>query len=528
MAHSSSSLSFPADVLYLRGDPFFNFVRQQCGEIVVEVLQMQAINSVHSLLSMDDHFSFFELNSDDLIALRRKVGMTLTDGSFKVKLGVRLQLENLVRSLRELFPTDQHRSSAAGLVISAALLDDYAFLRPLIDFCQNDFQNFDASSDSNMKLLPFFLQTLLTNIAQSDSRNRYSDELKSSALCLYIFAGHNAYEFVRLNIPGALPNSTSIKTYLASSDERLSEGAYRYDAMARHMSLMNSKFAFCAEDCTAVVRKIHYNSHANTFVGFVPDLRNGFPAETCYSTESFDELQSWYAERDMLALLSVNVIQPLLVNSSSSASYILSAYGTNAHYTAFDILRRWIEIVEQSSKRNIRVVEFSSDCDPKFLRAMRLALGFFAHVPNISIERYPNTFAVDVPTEWGWFFSTRTTILRLYARLSSFMHQAKQQVALSEGHSSSRSATGVCPISLRIDRKFIQTQSSSRSVRHISERSSELWLLREDLKWWRPPRAWANPKLGSDSSLSEGKFNIFNRRNNDWGKARTSLNALRE
>ena len=404
MAHSSSSLSFPADVLYLRGDPFFNFVRQQCGEIVVEVLQMQAINSVHSLLSMDDHFSFFELNSDDLIALRRKVGMTLTDGSFKVKPGVRLQLENLVRSLRELFPTDQHRSSAADLVISAALLDDYAFLRPLIDFCQNGFQNFDASSDSNMKLLPFFLQTLLTNIAQSDSRNRYSDELKSFALCLYIFAGHNAYEFVRLNIPGALPNSTSIKTYLASSDERLSEGAYRYDAMARHMSLMNSKFAFCAEDCTAVVRKIHYNSHANTFVGFVPDFRNGFPVETCYSTESFDELQSWYAERDMSALLSVNVIQPLLVNSSSSASYILSAYGTNAHYTAFDILRRWIEIVEQSSKRNIRVVGFSSDCDPKFLKAMRLALGFFVHVPNISIEKYPNTFAVDVPTEWGWFF----------------------------------------------------------------------------------------------------------------------------
>ena len=404
MAHSSSSPSFPIDVLYLRGDQFFDFVRQQCGEIVAEVLQMQAINSVHSLLSMDDHFSFFELNSDALAAVRRKVGMTLIDGSFKVKPGVRLQLENLVRSLRGLFPTDQPSSSAADLAIPAALLEDYAFLRPLIDFCQNGFHNFDPSPDSNMQLLPFFLRTLLTNVTQSDSRNRYSDELKSFALCLYIFAGHNAYEFVRLNIPGALPNSTSIKTYLTSSDERLSEGAYRYDAMARHMLLMNSKVAFCAEDCTAVVRRIHYNSHANTFVGFVPDLRNGFPLETCYSTESFDELQSWYAERDMSQLLSVNVIQPLLVNSFSSASYILSAYGTNAQYTALDILRRWIEIVEQSSKRNIRVVGFSSDCDPKFLRAMRLALGFFAHVPNIPIEKYPNAFAVDVPRDWEWFF----------------------------------------------------------------------------------------------------------------------------
>jgi hypothetical protein len=204
-----------------------------------------------------------------------------------------------------------------------------------------------------------------------------------------------------------LPNGTSVQTYIMSADDRFIEGVFRYDSMARHVTLVKARFAFCGEDATAIIRKVDYDSHTDTFVGFTPSLRNGFPLEKCYSTNSFDELKSWFAERDISSLLSVYVIQPLVSNTLSTASYLLSAHGTNGRYNSLDIIRRWIEIVQQSMQRNVRVIGFASDCDPKFLKAMRLAIGLFASMPNMPIEKHPNAFNVGIPINWKWFFLRR-------------------------------------------------------------------------------------------------------------------------
>jgi hypothetical protein len=161
MAHSSSPHPFRVDILNLRGNEFFNFIREQCSETVVEILQMQAINSVRSLLSVNGLFSFFELDSNDLIELKRKVGVTLNNGSFKVKPGISLQVNNLLRSLRNLLPPDYYSTSPDDLVISAALLDEYTFLRPLIEFLQKEHLNMVASTESSATVIPMVLAVLI-------------------------------------------------------------------------------------------------------------------------------------------------------------------------------------------------------------------------------------------------------------------------------------------------------------------------------------------------------------------------------
>jgi len=92
-----------------------------------------------------------------------------------------------------------------------------------------------------------------------------------------------------------------------------------------------------------------------------------------------------------------------------SRPYILSAYGTNDKFNATDVLRRWVFLYNECKNKNINLVGFSTDCASKYLKAMRLALGFFARAPNIDLITGNNTlFKIDVPQSWSFFFM-RTT-----------------------------------------------------------------------------------------------------------------------
>ena len=48
---------------------------------------------------------------------------------------------------------------------------------------------------------------------------------------------------------------------------------------------------------------------------------------------------------------------------------------------------------------NIRIVAFSTDCDPKYLRAIRLVIGFFVKLPNIHVSERNDVLEVNLPEE---------------------------------------------------------------------------------------------------------------------------------
>lgn len=70
----------------------------------------------------------------------------------------------------------------------------------------------------------------------------------------------------------------------------------------------------------------------------------------------------------------------------TESPFCLLIFGTNSKYTAEDVSKRWMHIVNQLCKSNINVISISSDSDPKYNSAMRKnsCLGLPLVAPAIS------------------------------------------------------------------------------------------------------------------------------------------------
>ncbi|CAM4802556.1 unnamed protein product, partial [Rotaria magnacalcarata] len=95
----------------------------------------------------------------------------------------------------------------------------------------------------------------------------------------------------------------------------------------------------------------------------------------------------------------------------SSPPFILSTYGSNNKATATDVFKRWLYIYNQCLCQGVRVIGFSSDCDARYLRAMRLCTRFFAQLPNLNLVKQKDDFHLQMPERWSWFFMSGLQIL---------------------------------------------------------------------------------------------------------------------
>ena len=170
---------------------------------------------------------------------------------------------------------------------------------------------------------------------------------------------------------------------------------------------MQSEHIFVSEDCSSIIPKLKYDANVDYFNGFVTPIFNGVPSETTFQCVTFEHLKQLFETTDLASMVNIHCIQPLTnSNSSTSASpMVLSAYGTDNQLTAIDILKRWLMIFKQFAIRGVRVIGYSTDGDPKFLKSMRLAANFFVKPTNINLNHDPYAFKVDVPSHWRlWFF----------------------------------------------------------------------------------------------------------------------------
>ncbi|CAM2728181.1 unnamed protein product [Rotaria socialis] len=222
---------------------------------------------------------------------------------------------------------------------------------------------------------------------------------------LYILGGKLTYEFIRLNIVGALPSLTTLYGIISDTNLKIIEGQFRFDELKHHSDLLNTKFGFVSEDCTGVVQKITYNERTNSFVGFSAPLTNGIPYVNHFQTDSFEQLKTWFSTVNKASLLNVHMFQPIPSNHlKSSSPFVLAAYGVNNQCTSIDILKRWSYIYDECCKKQIRVIGFSTDADAKYLSAMRLTSGFFANLTNIKLHENDDAFKINIPPHWTWFF----------------------------------------------------------------------------------------------------------------------------
>lgn len=79
---------------------------------------------------------------------------------------------------------------------------------------------------------------------RSSNNYRCDPVVNKFASVFNILAGHNAYEFVRLNLPGSLPSTTALKVYNENINLRLSEGEFRFDSLKDHLELIDCNHVF--------------------------------------------------------------------------------------------------------------------------------------------------------------------------------------------------------------------------------------------------------------------------------------------
>lgn len=322
-----NNFSLPTNALSFRGDSFYSMIEQFCGKPVIDLLKFQLIDNSMSLIEIDDPFFILQFESDRTKPMKELLGIPCTDehgnSSFFVMPGIRLKLEKLIRSVRDLdTPITQPSVVPKSITISSELVGKYPFLIDLMHCLES---NLLTSFSMN------FLSNWMSNLASTSKNSfRYHESVKDFAISLYILGGPTLYEFVRLNISGSIPNLTSVHSMLSSCKHKFIEGGFQYSRFLESVQPLGCKYVFCSEDCTAVIPKVTYDSYSNSFVGFTLPLKNGFPSCQFYSTNSLDELESWHNEVEKSSLLNVHVIQGLTPqNQITCAPFLLAAYGTN-------------------------------------------------------------------------------------------------------------------------------------------------------------------------------------------------------
>ena len=91
-----------------------------------------------------------------------------------------------------------------------------------------------------------------------------------------------------------------------------------------------------------------------------------------YQTDDFFQLENWFETIERSTLMNIYTVQHI---SNKAPPFLLSGFGTNNKIDAISVLHRWLFIYEQCHQDNIKILGFSSDADPKYLKAMRLATG---------------------------------------------------------------------------------------------------------------------------------------------------------
>ncbi|CAF2813069.1 unnamed protein product [Rotaria sp. Silwood2] len=217
-------MNFTEEVLSLNGEPFYNFVERQCGNVARKIVQIQDISSVDSLLDIGDVLAFVQLDSEELIPLKKKAGIFLNDGRFILKKGLVYKVEKFLKILRTLnqeylTSLDHHNSNnSSDLIVPEYLLKKFPFIQTLIVYSK-----LIVDCKYDVTFVNIILNNMIRNLITEEKGFRYETIVRQFATSLYILGGRTAYEFVRLNIPALLPSVQIIQAYIAVKRKRKSD-----------------------------------------------------------------------------------------------------------------------------------------------------------------------------------------------------------------------------------------------------------------------------------------------------------------
>lgn len=243
----------------------------------------------------------------------------------------------------------------------------------------------------------FFLNKLKTTADQNAIRERggyrFDDETKNFAMYLRIISGPLAYNTLQKNLKCALPSLPSINRYIQSSNCTIYEGIPRIEELYVYLNNRHLPLAISlSEDATRIIGRIQYHSSTNQLIGFAVPInkQNGIPVPFAFPARNADEIISHFSNQNSPSqYLNVMMAQPL----ADVPPFCLMIYGSVNTYTTREVVNRWNYIKTELNKKNIEVVSFSTDSEPRYNSAMRFCskLGI-----NSNINHFPPFYIQDM------------------------------------------------------------------------------------------------------------------------------------
>ena len=143
-------------------------------------------------------------------------------------------------------------------------------------------EEFPGDDTDQYSFLRVFIDNITSNLASDRNTFRYCDSVRNFALSFYIMGGKPTYEFIRLNLPGSLPNLSMLTASISDNRFKVTEGKFRFDAFRHYMNDVDVQYAFGSEDCTGVIKK----SRVRYKVGHIHRLSG---------IDSYDKPKLWFS-----------------------------------------------------------------------------------------------------------------------------------------------------------------------------------------------------------------------------------------
>ena len=235
---TSFHVDLPSDIFALKGNTFHEFLESMFRIEIRELARLQGFSTAYSLIHSSGHLlDCLEIDSDDssLLAIKQLVAFSQRDGTWIVKAGIQFDVESLISSIRRAEQQRKIIQPNGSIIVSSDVLRAFPWLMAVITFCQNE----SCSSRSDLVFLASFIENVSNNVIKSPSRHRYSTIIEHFAFVLLMLGGRQAYELIRINLPGSVPCTSTLISMYTEKREQLTEGQFRFDAIGKFFESMN-------------------------------------------------------------------------------------------------------------------------------------------------------------------------------------------------------------------------------------------------------------------------------------------------
>ncbi|CAF1022311.1 unnamed protein product [Rotaria magnacalcarata] len=192
-------LPFLENISSYSDDVFYAFVKEFVGDVESEILEIQRIKNVRILLQVPDVFIFLQINSKDILKLKERACFVTNDLQYIIRPGIKSNLEQFIETLRKYYKSTSNNENFVSSQTTANVIKETTHcMCHLIDIYQ---------SNRAKSFINIFVSNLLKNMTQSSNNYQFDPIVNKFASVFNILAGNNAYEFIRLNLPGSLPST---------------------------------------------------------------------------------------------------------------------------------------------------------------------------------------------------------------------------------------------------------------------------------------------------------------------------------